>query len=672
MATAQERAQAIWWYAETNSVIQVQRNFRRVFQKDPPSRNTIKTWKQHFLATESVVKLHGCGHVRVSEERVAAVRQAYFSPKLNVWCGLMHNLIIGPFFFAEQTVTRNTYLDMLDQFVVPQLMLMQPNVIFQQDGAPPHWSLIVREFLDTQFPGRWIGRGGPTRWPPRSPDITPLDFLLWGYVKNKVYTGHKIRDLQQLRGCIRDAVNSVTHEMLQKTWKEIKFRLDVLRATRGSHVEAKTKAWKEFCSSQSPQNPWGIIYKMCRKPENFNRSLNTIQTDNGFTSNTYETASVLINKFFPDDSIDTDMHKRTRLESELSPDTEDEPQFTAEEVERAIKKLNDKKAPGIDAISANIIKNIHTSCADLFVSIFNKCMSLQVFPDCWKIANVKIIPKPHCHNRTANAYRPICLLPVMGKLLEKLIIDRIMYNLYNTNMLKGNQYGFTPQKSTEDAVLHVVNWANQTLRRRQFGLLISLDISGAFHNAWWPKIMSQLKKKGCPRNLYNLVKNYFSNRKVQLTIGTTTLMKDVNKGCPQGSCCSPGLWNILYDDLLQMDLPNDCQLIAYADDAQGVPQVRIIGDIIKFVVCAVGSTRTCRNRWIGRRGPSEWSPMSPDLSPHDFALWQACQLMPTGASARFRAQESLSALQRKGKRQTKEVLYAAWSSYIQELPALIQ
>lgn len=369
-------------------------------------------------------------------------------------------------------------------------------------------------------------------------------------------------------------------------------------------LQAKTKAWKEFCSSQSPQNPWGIIYKMCRKPENFNRSLNTIQTDNGFTSNTYETASVLINKFFPDDSIDTDVHKRTRLESELSPDTEDEPQFTAEEVERAIKKLNDKKAPGIDAISANIIKNVHTSCADLFVSIFNKCMSLQVFPDCWKIANVKIIPKPHCHNRTANAYRPICLLPVMGKLLEKLIIDRIMYNLYNTNMLKGNQYGFTPQKSTEDAVLHVVNWANQTLRRRQFGLLISLDISGAFDNAWWPKIMSQLKKKGCPRNLYNLVKNYFSNRKVQLTIGTTTLMKDVNKGCPQGSCCSPGLWNILYDDLLQMDLPNDCQLIAYADDAL----VLITADNINCIENKANETLTSISKW-GKDNKLQFNPL---------------------------------------------------------------
>ncbi|KAJ4426523.1 hypothetical protein ANN_27337 [Periplaneta americana] len=308
-----ERVQAIWWYAETNSVIQVQRNFRRMFQKDPPSRNIIKTWKQHFLAMGSVVKLHGGDNVRVSEERVAAVRQMYErsprksvrqatdaelvhelkpddgnkrqafaidmlqhidedptfltriafsdeatfhlsdkvnthntriwglenprcivehirdSSKLNVWCGLMHNLIIGPFFFAEQTVTRNTYLDMLDQFVVPQLMHLQPNVIFQQDGAPPHWGLIVREFLDTQFPGRWIGRDGPTRWPPRSPDITPLDFFLWGYVKNKVYTGHKIRDLEQLRGRIRDAVNSVTPEMLQKTWQEIEFSIRILK-----------------------------------------------------------------------------------------------------------------------------------------------------------------------------------------------------------------------------------------------------------------------------------------------------------------------------------------------------------------------------------------------------------------------------------------------------------
>jgi hypothetical protein len=59
---------------------------------------------------------------------------------------MMKDIIIGPFFFIEPTVTGNIYLHMLEQFAVPQLLLQQPNVIFQQqDGAPPHWSLDVRD-----------------------------------------------------------------------------------------------------------------------------------------------------------------------------------------------------------------------------------------------------------------------------------------------------------------------------------------------------------------------------------------------------------------------------------------------------------------------------------------------------------------------------------------------
>ena len=73
---------------------------------------------------------------------------------------------------------------MLEEFVYPQVNELQPDIIFQLDGAPPHWGLDVRASLNEQFPGRWIGRDGPTPWPPRSPDLTPLDFFLWGYVKN--------------------------------------------------------------------------------------------------------------------------------------------------------------------------------------------------------------------------------------------------------------------------------------------------------------------------------------------------------------------------------------------------------------------------------------------------------------------------------------------------------
>jgi hypothetical protein len=74
---------------------------------------------------------------------------------------------------------------MMELYAVPQLEVFQPWVVLQEDGAPPHWGLLVRHFLYVTFPNRWIGRDGPTPWPPRSPDITPLDFFYGGLFRTK-------------------------------------------------------------------------------------------------------------------------------------------------------------------------------------------------------------------------------------------------------------------------------------------------------------------------------------------------------------------------------------------------------------------------------------------------------------------------------------------------------
>ena len=58
---------------------------------------------------------------------------------------------------------------------------------YQQDGATAHFSIAARQVLNDKYPNRWIGRGGPVPWPPRSPDLTPLDFFLWGPMKSPVY-----------------------------------------------------------------------------------------------------------------------------------------------------------------------------------------------------------------------------------------------------------------------------------------------------------------------------------------------------------------------------------------------------------------------------------------------------------------------------------------------------
>ena len=99
-----------------------------------------------------------------------------------------------------------------------------------------HFNCFVTDVLNERFPDAWIGRCGPIAWPPRSPDLSPLDFFLWGYIKNIVYA-EKIRNIQHLQERITSVIETVTRDMIQKTWQEIELHLDVSRATNGAHIE---------------------------------------------------------------------------------------------------------------------------------------------------------------------------------------------------------------------------------------------------------------------------------------------------------------------------------------------------------------------------------------------------------------------------------------------------
>lgn len=116
--------------------------------------------------------------------------------KVNVWLGLMGDQIVGPYFFLSN-VNGPDYLRMLEEKLLPHLNEIGHPIFFQQDGAPAHYTTPVRHWLDCWFPNRWIGRSGPIPWPARSPDLTPLDYFLWGYLKHKVYQ-HEIEDVNQL------------------------------------------------------------------------------------------------------------------------------------------------------------------------------------------------------------------------------------------------------------------------------------------------------------------------------------------------------------------------------------------------------------------------------------------------------------------------------------------
>ena len=148
------------------------------------------------------------------------------SPKVNVFCAASSFKVYGTFFFAEPTVTGINYLDMLRLWLMPQLQEHSEDFIFQQDGAPPHFNFDVLVHLNTKLPGRLIRRASHNDspllpWPPRSPDLTPCDFCLWGYIKDRVYVPPMQSDLPQLRQRIVEAVAAIDRQMLQRGWQEL-------------------------------------------------------------------------------------------------------------------------------------------------------------------------------------------------------------------------------------------------------------------------------------------------------------------------------------------------------------------------------------------------------------------------------------------------------------------
>ncbi|GFU93140.1 transposable element Tc3 transposase [Trichonephila clavipes] len=159
--------------------------------------------------------------------------------KLTVWCALWAGGIIGPYFFKNDeghnvTVNGDRYRAMITNFFIPELNNHDVQELwFQQDGATCHTARATIDLLKDTFGDRLISRFGPVNWPPRSCDLTPLDYFLWGYVKSLVYMD-KPQTLDHLEDHIRRVIADIRPQMLEKIIENWTSRLDYIRASRGS------------------------------------------------------------------------------------------------------------------------------------------------------------------------------------------------------------------------------------------------------------------------------------------------------------------------------------------------------------------------------------------------------------------------------------------------------
>lgn len=178
-----------------------------------------------------------------SEQPWQIIEHVRDSPKLNVFTAICRMKLYGPFFFSERTVTGHLYLDMLQMWLIPQFEEDSRDFIFQQDGAPSHFHNDVRGYLNEHLPQRWIGRTGPAdeallRSTPRSPDMTPCDFFLWGFVKDHVFVPLLPQDLLELWEQITEVFAAVIRDMLIRVWEEMDYQLDICHVMKGIHIES--------------------------------------------------------------------------------------------------------------------------------------------------------------------------------------------------------------------------------------------------------------------------------------------------------------------------------------------------------------------------------------------------------------------------------------------------
>jgi hypothetical protein len=160
---------------------------------------------------------------------------------INLWSGILNGELIGPFELPTR-LDGGTYKNFLENDL-PMLLLdvnlqLRRNVVFQNDGAPCHYATQVRNYLNETFPNRWIGRGGPISWPPRSPDLNPIDFFIWGYYKEITYA-RECSSEEELRQKITEAkrVVSENRQAFRRLKNNFLRRCRMCIAASGGHFE---------------------------------------------------------------------------------------------------------------------------------------------------------------------------------------------------------------------------------------------------------------------------------------------------------------------------------------------------------------------------------------------------------------------------------------------------
>ena len=269
-------------------------------------------------------------------------------------------------------------------------------------------------------------------------------------------------------------------------------------------------------------------------------------------------------------------------------------EITVEEVKMAIKKSKNT-SPGHDNIPNGLLKQLPDKTIMDIHTILNQSFTTGVLPKDWKLGIVIPLRKPGKEPEKLTSYRPITMLPCLGKIMERIIQRRLEYIVEKQDLLSESQCGFRRGLGTMDILLRVEHVIRKSLGSGEICVVVYIDLKSAFDKIWREGMIYKLIKLGIKGKIVKWLQNYFSNRKISVNVdGHHSDEIMVTAGVPQGAVLSPLLFNIMLNDI---PINNHIVNHIYADDITLTCVGKDIGTIKKHVQEYLDAFSTWTQRW---------------------------------------------------------------------------
>jgi hypothetical protein len=206
---------------------------------------------------------------------------------------------------------------------------------------------------------------------------------------------------------------------------------------------------------------------------------------------------------------------------------------------------------GYDLITGLILKALPPIGIKFLTQLFNSASILGYFPAQWEVAQIILLLKPGKLPHELTSYLPINLLPVVSKVFEKLLLNRILPLVAYNSLIPAHQFGFRKRHSTIEQTHRIIQRVHEALESKQYCCAAFLDISQAFDKVWYAGLLVLYKlRQALPLNYFLLLKFYPHSRHFLVKVGNDySELTSINAGVPQGSVLDPPLYLLYTADL---------------------------------------------------------------------------------------------------------------------------